>query len=198
MKDKNIYLLVCDDCNGDGNSNVEYVMCGTIDEVRDEMRHQYEDCLKYPAECFVDGDVEWDDSEIGEDHAWMGVDTDKLGYDRHISWWLVKVGPKPDRGPMYALVKGINNDGGGITTDIRGAWSNLHDAQQVMLMEYGRELTNPSFYAGWDPEYCECGAMHALCEVETMDMTVSLDLLEVVNACNRVVGELGTQFEYLG
>ena len=197
MSDK-LYLLVCDDCYGDGESKVEYVMCGTKEDVLDEMRNEYETCSGLPAKCFDDGDVEWTYKDKGQDSAWLSVDTEEIGCDRHIGWWMVELGAKPDNGPLFALVKGVNNDGGGIDVNLLGTYTDFDLGQRAMLHEYGMELVKPSFYAGWDPEYCRCDATSAVCEVETMDMTVSLDLLTVVNYANRTCEKIEVSFEYLG
>ena len=46
---------------------------------------------------------------------------------------------------------------------------------------YNDELANPSFYAGWDPEYCVLDENHAELTVETMDSVVNIVIADTIH-----------------
>lgn len=180
LTDFNTYLLVKDDCSGGGNSAVVYMTFGTMDELREAMRSDYEYEL---------GHGEWDESEIEHRSACLWMDADKLGYDRHIDWYMEHVG----RGDgMHVLMEAKVMDGGGIETRVVDRFESINDARKVMRQMYERQMADPFFYAGWDTEYCHISDNAAECTVETRDAQYNLNIL-TISHWESYIG-----FEYLG
>lgn len=188
---ENMYLLVEDNCNmeNDVMAHMDYVYFGTEEEVREEMERRYKaDVTSY----------DWDHHDTNDHGAYLWDDVDDCGYDRHISWSMIDCGPKPEEGGLYLLTKGIAHDGGGVDVLLYGAHTDERRAKRDMLTSFGLELTNPSFYAGWDPEYCELDGDHALATVETMDMVVKFDVIQVIRWDGGVIHEIDRSFGYIG
>ena len=179
------FLLIRDDCDGDGVSSVCYEEIGTKEGLRKVMREEFASEIGEPAIEYADATVHWDEASLEDDRACMWVQGNDLS-SRHISWWMVPVTGR------YALVMLDVKDGGGIEVKQLGAFDSELDAIMALGREYRKELEHPTFYAGWDPEYCGHDETSAELTVETMDAAVYLNVIDTSKT------ELYFGFEYLG
>lgn len=186
----NYYVLVQDECNIDyvGDSNVFYAHFGTEDEVREEMVKRYEEALKY---------YEWPLHDCGEDGASLS-EGDSCDYDCHISWHMMACPGFEPKVTNHILARGVAHEGGGITTEVLGAYGTIYDAERALMRAFGRELADPSEGIDYDPESCELECNHALATSETRDATVSFDILTVGDHMHDIINEIEHWFRYLG
>jgi hypothetical protein len=186
------YLLIEDVCNvnSDSNAHVDYVYFGTFEEVYNEMKRLYEETV----------DDGWDNrffDDVECDNACVSMDASVLGYDCHIAWSTVGCGPIPNRGGMSVVVKGHAFDGD-VEIELLDAFARDEMATQRMMEAFGKELAKPSFYPGWDPDYCDLDSDHALATVETMDEVVQFDIIRVVAWNGEIIHDIYRGFEYIG
>ena len=192
---ENMYLLVEDSCNMDNDvmAHMDYVYFGTMEEVRDQMKSRYQHEKKHG---WDHAEIDWNDPEPQDSYASLWDDNDS--YDCHICWWVLECGPKPDHGGMYLVVKGHALEGGGIEVNLCGAYTDDRLATQRMMALFGAELAHPSFYSGWDPDYCELDGKHALATVETMDEVIQFDVITVFDWRGEAINHIYRHFEYIG
>ena len=93
-----------------------------------------------------------------------------------VSWWTLDLGDDP-----YAIIKTITLEGGGVESFVVGHAKTRGEASYKVEELYNDELANPSFYAGWDPEYCVLDEDHAELSVETMDSVVNIVIADTVH-----------------
>jgi len=104
--------------------------------------------------------------------AWFDY-SDEADYDdESVEWWAEKVDDSP-----YVVIKTVAIDTGGIRMETVGA-DTMEDASSIIREEYQKEMRCPSFYAGWDPEYCEIDERHAELSVETRDSVVHMTIAD--------------------
>ena len=104
--------------------------------------------------------------------AWNDY-SDEADYDdESVEWWAEKVDDSP-----YVVIKTIAVDGGGIRMETVGA-DTMEDASLIIREEFQKEMRCPSFYAGWDPEYCVFGELNARLSVETLDSVVHMTIAD--------------------
>lgn len=190
-----LYLLVKDDYDtGIGESYIKYVCIGSKDEVHARMEQEYNEYLNNEW-----GTEEWRDEWNG---YWDDVDINELGaglyggYDRHIDWWMVEAGQKPDKGALYLVVRGDSYDTGGVGVKVIATADLDRDAQYIMAMAYGEELADPSTYGGWDAEYCGIDRNGAYATIETRDAMVDFKIIEAVDRYGRDNYDICRGFEY--
>lgn len=177
LTDSNTYLLVKDDCDSNGESAIVYMCFGTMKELQEAMQSDYEYELAHD---------EWDGSEIRDGSACLSMVSSKIGCDRYISWYMEHVGYG-----RHVLMEGRVEDGC-TETRVVDCFENIDDARKVMRQMYEKQMVEPLFYAGWDPEYCYINGRAAECAVETRDAQYNLNIL-TISHWEQYVG-----FEYLG
>lgn len=179
------HLLICDNCGEDGHDWISIVGIGEPDELKDEIRTQFVDHINEYAIVYADAIVDWDEASLEPDRAGMWVNDDQT--NRHINWWTVPLDEH-----RHAIVRIHVLDGGGIEVTQVGGCDGLLDAVHALKREYEREREHPSFYAGWDDEYCWIRDGRAELTVETMDSQVNLVLIDTDER------DININFEYLG
>ena len=180
-------LLICNDCNGDGVSAVTLEQFGTKYELSDRMYREFANEVGKDPYEFSDARFRWDGAVFEDDGASVWMNDASLG-DRHVSWWQLGL----DGTRRYVLIRIHVEDGGGLTVKCLGSYDERKAACVELRHRYELEVEHPSFYAGWDPEYCECDDGYAELTVETMDAQVSLVVLD------KEYEEPMEEIEYIG
>lgn len=176
MSDK--YLLIKDDCDGDGESTLVYCMFGDYEDVYDAMRRDYGYERTFPAVHYADtGSVSWTGYGMDENAAWLYATG--LGYDRHIEWTLINM-----EGMKRFILMRADVADGSMQVGVYDSYDTLECACQDMRNLYADELVKCSSYRldEWDPEYSSIDNTAAELTVETRDAALYLNLLDMEDA----------------
>lgn len=155
-------------------------------EVTETEGQAWEAIVEDVGQTIHESEFPWQHLEADERAAFLWDDTDAMGYARSLVWYQLDVGDDE-----WVVLKAVAHDGGGIDVDAIGHADDWDTAKLMLNDAYAEELASPSFYAGWDEEYCFVRGGHAQLSVETMDSVVDL---RIVNTRQTFVGR---GFEYL-
>lgn len=169
---------------------------GTIDEasgcslayreVTKTEKQAWEAIIADVGQTIHESEFPWQHLGVDERSACLWDDTDCMGCARSLVWYPLDVGDDE-----WVVLKAVAHDTGGIDVEAIGHTDDRDTAKLVLNNAYAEELSNPSYYAGWDEEYCFVRGGHAQLSVETMDSVVDLC---IVNTRQTFVGR---GFEYL-
>ena len=156
-------------------------------DVTETEQAAWEAIIEDVGQTIHDSTFPWQHLEVDEKSACLWDDEDRSGYARSLVWYPINIGTS-----RWVVVKGVAEDGGGISVNVIGEADDYCAAKLTLNNAYAEELANPSFYAGWDEEYSFVSGGHAQLSVETMDMVIDLRIVSTEQTF------VGRGFEYIG